>query len=137
MQTALSSRPGAAMVCHGLVISALLLGARDAAAQERFDRFPVAEATPVDMLSSTRLPVREVPVTDRTIERDRNDAMINGALILAGAVGVVDNVVFHWILGWHRIIEDHPHALELEIAVVAVSAAMLAAGIIRERRARR
>jgi hypothetical protein len=69
--------------------------------------------------------------------RQRNDAMLNGALIVVGALGVIDNIVVHWILGWHRIVEDHPHALELEIAAVAASTALLATGIIRERRARR
>jgi uncharacterized membrane protein len=63
--------------------------------------------------------------------------MLNGALISLGALGIFDNVVIHWILGWHRAIEDSPYALEIEIGIVAVSAPMLAAGVVRERRARR
>lgn len=66
----------------------------------------------------------------------RNHTMINGGLIALGALGIFDNVVVHWILGWHRAIEDHPHNLEIEIGIVAASAAMLTAGIWRERRAR-
>jgi hypothetical protein len=77
------------------------------------------------------------PAPSEDLVRARNDAMLNGAMIIVGALGVFDNVVVHWILGWHRIIEDHPHALELEIAAVAVSTAMLATGIVRERNARR
>lgn len=69
--------------------------------------------------------------------RERNDAMLNGALITLGALGIYDNVVVHWILGWHRAIEDHPHTLEIEIGIVALSTAMLVTGIVRERRARR
>jgi len=68
--------------------------------------------------------------------RDRTDAMLNGALIALGALGILDNVVVHWILGWHRAIEDHPHTLEIEIGIVAVSTAMLVTGFVRERRAR-
>jgi hypothetical protein len=41
------------------------------------------------------------------------------------------------ILGWHRAIEGSPHNLEIEIGIVAVSSAMLVAGVVRERRARR
>jgi len=69
--------------------------------------------------------------------RGRNDAMLNGALITLGALGIYDNVVVHWILGWHRVIEDSPYNLEIEIGIVAVSTAMLVAGLVRERRARR
>ncbi len=68
--------------------------------------------------------------------RERTDAMLNGALIGLGALGILDNVVVHWILGWHRAIEDHPHTLEIEIGIVVVSTAMLVTGIVRERRAR-
>jgi uncharacterized membrane protein len=67
----------------------------------------------------------------------RSDAMINGALIALGALGIFDNVVIHWILGWHRAIEDSPYALHLEIGIVAASTAMLVTGVVRERRARR
>jgi hypothetical protein len=66
----------------------------------------------------------------------RNHAMLNGALVALGALGILDNVMVHWILGWHRAIEGSPYALHMEIGVVAVSAAMMATGIVRERRAR-
>jgi hypothetical protein len=70
------------------------------------------------------------------IRARRNDAMVNGGLIALGALGIIDNVVVHWILGWHRAIEDHPHNLQIEVGIVAASAAMLTAGVWRERRAR-
>jgi uncharacterized membrane protein len=67
---------------------------------------------------------------------ERNDAMINGALIALGALGVLDNVVFHWILELHRAVPG-PHALTVEVVVAIVSAGLLVLGIWRERRARR
>lgn len=74
---------------------------------------------------------------DQAQARGRNDAIINGALISVGALGVIDNLLVHWILGWHRAIEGSPYALHMEIGTVAVSAAMLLIGVVRERRARR
>jgi uncharacterized membrane protein len=68
--------------------------------------------------------------------RERNLAMINGALIALGALGIVDNIVFHWILELHRAVPG-PHALTVEAALVIVSAGLLVLGIWRERRARR
>jgi hypothetical protein len=40
----------------------------------------------------------------------RNDAMLNGALIALGALGIFDNVVVHWMLGWHRPGSGQPSA---------------------------
>lgn len=128
-------RPQVALVAV-LGMTAVLAAAPAAAQEAPEPRVPAAPDR-VELPPSTLLPLREVRAADRASAADRTDAIINGALILAGAAGVIDNVVFHWILGWHRLIEDHPHTLELEIAVVAVSAAMLATGIVRERRARR
>jgi uncharacterized membrane protein len=68
---------------------------------------------------------------------ERNAAVLNGALIAIGALGIYDNVVVHWILGWHRAIEGSPYSLHIEIGVVTVSALMLASGVARELRARR
>jgi uncharacterized membrane protein len=77
----------------------------------------------------------------RTVSRAtaemRNAAMVNGALVVVGALGIVDNVVIHWILGLHRAIEGSPYTLHVEIGLVAVSTLMLAAGLLREREARR
>ena len=66
----------------------------------------------------------------------RTDAMINGALIAIGALGVIDNVVIHWLLKLHRAIPGE-HALTVELALVAMSVVLLLLGIWRERRARR
>jgi uncharacterized membrane protein len=76
-------------------------------------------------------------LNDAIESRSRDDALLNGALISLGALGILDNVAIHWILGWHRAIEDSPYALEIEIGIVAVSAVMLAVGGVREWRARR
>jgi uncharacterized membrane protein len=34
---------------------------------------------------------------------------LDGALIAVGALAVVDNVVVHWLLGWHRLVDDWSH----------------------------
>jgi hypothetical protein len=70
------------------------------------------------------------------VRAHRNDALLNGALIAVGAAGILDNVIAHWILGLHRAVPGE-HALAVEIGIVAVSAAMLGAGLWRERNARR
>ena len=66
----------------------------------------------------------------------RTDALINGALIALGALGVADNVVVHWVLRLHRAVPGE-QALRVELALVAVSSGLLAFGIWREWRARR
>ena len=129
-----------------LVAAALLLVTAPAAAQETGKEPAVAPvpavlavAAPDPRLGLGPLPsVATAPdgAAGATTDAPRNDAMVNGALIALGALGIIDNVVVHWILGWHRAIEDHPHTLEIEIGIVAASAAMLTAGILRERRAR-
>ena len=68
--------------------------------------------------------------------KGRNDALLNGALIAIGALGVLDNLVVHWLLGLHRAVPGR-HALAAEIILVAVSTGLLVLGVWRERRARR
>ncbi|TYL36121.1 hypothetical protein CV102_24120 [Natronococcus pandeyae] len=70
---------------------------------------------------------------------DRTDAMLNGALMVIGAAAVVDTVVFHWVLEWHRLIEGapDPELFFLELGVVLVGGILFAVGAARERRARR
>lgn len=70
------------------------------------------------------------------IGQDRNDALLNGALIGLGALAILDNVVSHWLLGLHRAIPG-PWAGPVEVGLVALGMAMLTAGLWRERRARR
>lgn len=94
---------------------------------------------PDPRLRLNSLPTVALPedgLTSDPIRARRNDAMLNGGLIALGALGIIDNVAVHWILGWHRAIEGHPHNLQIEIGIVAASAAMLTAGVWRERRAR-
>jgi uncharacterized membrane protein len=69
------------------------------------------------------------------MSRDRNDAMLNGGLIAIGALGIFDNIVFHWLLELHRAVPG-PYALAVEISLVVISAFLLGAGVWRERRAR-
>jgi uncharacterized membrane protein len=68
--------------------------------------------------------------------KGRNDALVNGALIAIGALGILDNLVVHWLLGLHRAVPGR-HALAAEIALVAASTCLLVFGVWRERRARR
>jgi hypothetical protein len=122
----------------------VFLSPRPAEAQER--ACPLARVPPsavsagADCAGATNRSPRAASAFSeerQEIARGRNDAMLNGALIAVGALGVADNVISHWILDLHRAVEDSPHALQIEIGIVAVSAAMMATGIIRERRARR
>ena len=64
-------------------------------------------------------------------------ALINGALIALGALAVVDNVVFHWLLGFHRFNEAWGHETNLlvEAGLVLVGIAMVAVGVLRQRAA--
>lgn len=66
---------------------------------------------------------------------ERAGALVNGALIAAGAIAVVDNVVAHWLLGLHRAVPGRL-ATPIEVGLVAPGAASVAVGIWRERRAR-
>lgn len=66
----------------------------------------------------------------------RTDALVNGALIAAGAIAVIDNVVAHWLLGLHRAVPG-PAADIVEPLLVASGVGLVVAGVVREVRARR
>lgn len=66
----------------------------------------------------------------------RNGALVNGALIAAGTITIVDNVVAHWLLGLHRAMPG-PAADIVEPLLVALGAVLLVIGLAREIRARR
>jgi uncharacterized membrane protein len=66
----------------------------------------------------------------------RDDALINGALMAIGALGIADNVLVHWVLKLHRAIPGE-HALTVEILLVAGGGILFVVGLARERRARR
>ena len=68
--------------------------------------------------------------------RDRNAAMLNGALMAVGALSVIDNVVAHWILELHRAVPG-PYALHVEWSLIVLGAILFAIGFSRELRARR
>lgn len=67
---------------------------------------------------------------------ERTGALVNGALISLGALAVVDNVVFHWLLGLHRAVPG-TGAEFVEVGLVALGVAMLALGLWLERKARK
>lgn len=67
---------------------------------------------------------------------DRNDGMFNAALIALGSLAVLDNVLFHWILEFHRFKEGWAGSVYVEALLVAGGAAMVAVGLLRERPAR-
>ncbi len=69
-------------------------------------------------------------------KNDRTDAMVNGALIAVGVLGILDNLVSHWILGLHRAVPG-PHATRVEVVLVVISTGLLILGLWREVRARR
>lgn len=66
----------------------------------------------------------------------RDDAMVNAALIALGALAVVDNVVFHWALQFHRFKDGWAGSIYVEVTLVLAGAAMVLVGALRERRAR-
>lgn len=69
------------------------------------------------------------------MQANRTDALVNGALIALGALGIVDNLVAHWLLGLHRAVPG-PYATPVEAALVVLSAGLLALGLWREARGR-
>jgi len=66
----------------------------------------------------------------------RNAALLNGALIALGALAIVDNLLFHWLLGLHRAVPG-PNATAVEIGLVVLGTVLLVIGLWREQRARR
>jgi len=68
-------------------------------------------------------------------KRERRSALLNGALIALGAMGVLDNLILHWGLGLHRAIPG-PRAFAVEVVLVIASGAVFGVGLWRERRAR-
>ncbi|MGH3665580.1 MAG: hypothetical protein ACRDU8_05745 [Egibacteraceae bacterium] len=70
-------------------------------------------------------------------ETDRDDAMLNAVLIALGALAMLDNIIFHWILESHRFKEGWAGSVYTEALPVAAGTVMVAVGVLRERRARR
>lgn len=70
------------------------------------------------------------------MHRERTDALVNGGLISVGALGVVDNIVAHWLLSLHRAVPG-PYAIPVEVTLVVLSAGLLVLRLWREVRARR
>lgn len=68
-------------------------------------------------------------------DEQRSDSLLAGALMALGALAVVDNVVFHWWLGFHRFNQAWSHELNLavEASVVLTGIAMLVIGVHQAR----
>ena len=75
-------------------------------------------------------------IQTRNSAEHRTGAMVNGALIAVGVLGIVDNVVAHWLLGLHRAVPG-PYATLVEVILVVLSAGLLLLGVGQEARARR
>jgi uncharacterized membrane protein len=70
-----------------------------------------------------------------THDQPRSDGLLAGALMALGALAVIDNVVFHWWLGFHRFNEAWSHELNLavEASLVLTGIAMVVIGVHRAR----
>jgi uncharacterized membrane protein len=67
--------------------------------------------------------------------KQRNDVLINGALMALGALAIIDNVVAHWVLELHRVYEGE-WTFQVELALVALGTVLLVIGLWREVQAR-
>ncbi len=54
--------------------------------------------------------------------------MVDGALIALGVLAVGDNVIFHWLLGFHRFKDGWPGSIYVEILLVVIGVAMITLG---------
>ena len=66
---------------------------------------------------------------------DRTGALVNGALMAIGALGMIDNLAVHWLIGLHRALPG-PWAPEVEVGLAGLSLSLLLVGLGREIRAR-
>ncbi|HVM27674.1 MAG TPA: DUF2243 domain-containing protein [Mycobacteriales bacterium] len=53
---------------------------------------------------------------------------LGAVLIALGVLGVVDNVVVHWLLGWHRLKDGWEHNTPAEIGLVVLGAVAVVVG---------
>lgn len=67
----------------------------------------------------------------------RNYVLLNGMLISAGLIAVLDNAISHWLFKWHRILPDETLSKYLEIALFIAGIIMLVLGIYREVKGRK
>lgn len=59
---------------------------------------------------------------------------VDGALVALGVLAVIDNLVFHWLLGFHRFKEGWAGSIYVEVGVALVGVVMVAVGARRLRR---
>lgn len=65
-------------------------------------------------------------------EFERNYVLLNGALISLGLAAILDMLIPHWLLKWHRLVPNHTLSTYLEIALFIVGLVLFGAGIYRE-----
>jgi uncharacterized membrane protein len=61
-------------------------------------------------------------------------AALDGALVALGALAVVDNVVFHWLLQFHRFRDGWHGSVYVEVGLVLLGAVMVLVGTLDLRR---
>lgn len=69
-------------------------------------------------------------------DNERNKVLLNGFLISLGMVAVLDNLIFHWLLGWHSLLPNHTLSEYLEVALFIIGLMSLGIGIYREVKSR-
>jgi uncharacterized membrane protein len=53
---------------------------------------------------------------------------VDGALVALGVLAVIDNLVFHWLLSFHRFKDGWPGSIYVEVGVVVIGVAMAVVG---------
>jgi hypothetical protein len=64
----------------------------------------------------------------------RRATLLDGVLLMGGAVALFDNALVHWVLGWHRLVDGWSGTLYAELALSLAGTAMLAVAVTRLRR---
>ena len=67
----------------------------------------------------------------KLLEILKNKDFRRGFIFAAGALLVIDNVLFHWILKLHHVIEG-PHALQADLATFAIGLILIVYSILRK-----
>jgi hypothetical protein len=68
------------------------------------------------------------------VTRREANVLIDGALLTGGVLAVFDNALVHWVLGWHRLIQDWSGTFYAEMALSLAGVGMLVVAATRLRR---
>ncbi len=74
---------------------------------------------------------RVVPIMEKIVNLLKNKEFRRGFVFAAGALLVIDNVLFHWILKLHHVIEG-PHALEADFLTFIFGLILIVYSILRK-----